>query len=104
LIFGADRNVTSQLTVRDGSVEVVVTGQSQRPKVLKWPNHEVIIGYVGSAEIAGLPIDQWLYAFIGRNLAFPDLKTLAERLTTEFDALYTAGPLRRGVDRARRRL
>lgn len=91
LLFGADRNITSQLTMRDGSIEIVVTGQSQRPKVLKWPNHEVIVGYVGVAEIGGLPTDQWLYAFIGRNLNFPDLKSLAHALTTELDPLYQAG-------------
>ncbi len=91
VLFGADRNITSQLTMRDGSVEIVVTGQSERPKVLKWPNHEVIVGYVGAAEIAELPTDQWLYAFIGRNLAFPDLKALAQTLTAELDALYKAG-------------
>ncbi len=91
LLFGADRNITSQLTMSDGSVEIVVTGQSERPKVLKWPNHEVIVGYVGAAEIDGQPTDQWLYAFIGRNLAFADLKALGETLTSELDTLFRAG-------------
>jgi hypothetical protein len=91
LLFGADRNITSQLTLRDGTVEIVVTGQSQRPKVLKWPNREVIVGYVGAAEIGGLPTDQWLYSFIGRNLGFSDLGTLAETLTAELDTLLRAG-------------
>jgi acylphosphatase len=36
LLFGADRNITSQLTLSDGTIEVVVSGQSERPKVLKW--------------------------------------------------------------------
>ena len=49
LLFGADRNITSQLKLSDGSVEIVVSGQSERPKVLKWPNREVIVGYVGAA-------------------------------------------------------
>lgn len=88
LLFGADRNITSQLTLSDGTIEIVVSGQSERPKVLKWPNHEVIVGYVGVAEIEGLPTDQWLYRFIGRNLEFPDLETLATTLNSELDALY----------------
>ena len=91
LLFGADRNITAQLTMRDGSVEIVVTGQTQRPKVLKWPNREVIVGYVGAAEVEGQPTDQWLYAFIGRQLDFPDLETVAQALNDEFDALYHAG-------------
>src|SRR5439155_11766850 len=85
------RNITSQLTVRDGSVEIIVAGQSERPKVLKWPNREVIVGYVGAAEVAGDSTDQWLYKFIGRNIDFPDLKALAQTLTGELDALFRAG-------------
>jgi hypothetical protein len=91
LLFGADRNITSQLTMRDGSTEIVVSGQSGRPKVLKWPNREVIVGFVGTAEIEGQPTDQWLYAFIGRNLGFPDMETLAQKLTSELDVLCRAG-------------
>lgn len=94
LLFGADRNITSQMTLSDGTVEVVVSGQSERPKVLKWPNREVIVGYVGAAEIEGEPTDQWLYAFIGRNLDFLDLEALAQTLTDELDALYRSGDFR----------
>ncbi len=68
ILFGADRNITSQVTLQNGSTAIVLTGQSQSPKVLKWPNQEVIVGYVGQAELAGIPTDQWLYSFIGRHL------------------------------------
>lgn len=91
LLLGADRNITSQLTMRDGSVEIVVIGQSERSKVLKWPNHEVILGYVGAGEIASQPTDQWLYAFIGRHLSFPNLEALAQALTDELDVLFRRG-------------
>lgn len=47
LLFGADRNITSETTLGDATVLVTVSGQSQRPKVLKWPNHEVIVGLIG---------------------------------------------------------
>lgn len=41
ILFGADRNVTTE--VSQGG-HLVVQGQSQRPKVVKWPNREAIIG------------------------------------------------------------
>lgn len=93
LFFGADRNITSQLTMHDGNVEIIVSGQSQSPKVLKWPNHEVILGYVGAAEFDGQATDRWLFSFIGRNLDFPSLGHLASTLTGELNALYDAGKL-----------
>lgn len=91
ILFGADRNVTSEMMLTDATTRIVVTGQAQRPKVLKWPNQEVIVGYVGVGEIAENPTDHWLYAFIGRNLDFPSLETLAAALTIELDALYRSG-------------
>jgi hypothetical protein len=94
LLFGADRNITSQVTRQDGGVAITVEGQSQRPKVLKWPNREAIIGYVGAAEIAGMPTDLWLYhSFIGNNLNFSDFPTLAQSLQTELDRQLSSGGL-----------
>jgi hypothetical protein len=88
LLFAADRNITSETTLGDQTVMVTVSGQSQRPKVLKWPNAEVIVGYVGEGRIEGKPTDQWLYDFIGRNLAFDGLTSLAEALRADLDRLY----------------
>ncbi len=93
ILFGADRNITAQATLSDGTIEIHVSGQSQRSKVLKWPNHEVIVGYVGAAEIAGKPTDDWLYRFIGRNLEFESLEKLAGSLTDELNAHFAAGEL-----------
>jgi hypothetical protein len=67
LLLGADRNVT--ITVREG--EVISSGQTQQPKVLKWPNREIVVGYVGRAEIDERPTHEWLYEFIGRTLSDP---------------------------------
>jgi hypothetical protein len=36
--------------------------------VLKWPNREVIVGFVGLARIEDKPTDLWLYDFIGEHL------------------------------------
>jgi hypothetical protein len=65
---------------------VIASGQAQRPKVLKWPNCQVVVGYVGRAEVAGEHTDEWLYDFIGRNLD-TDLPQLAYELKSklEFD-------------------
>lgn len=58
VLFGADRNVTT--TVQQGAL--IASGQAQRPKVLKWPNREIVVGYVGRAKIRDLHTDEWLYA------------------------------------------
>ena len=80
VLFGADRNIT--ISVRQGAL--IASGQSARPKVLKWPNHEVVVGYVGRAEIDGQPIDEWLYDFIGRNLE-RELQDLAYELKSKLE-------------------
>jgi hypothetical protein len=78
MVFGADRNVTT----RKGGV-VVHMGQSQRPKVLKWPNRDVALHYVGQASVDASiddqPMDLWLYDFLGRHLD-DDLASIAAAL------------------------
>jgi hypothetical protein len=87
IIFGADRNIT--ITERptpkfnDGWKEasiVITHGQSQRPKVLKWPNKKALVGYIGEAEIGGMPTDEWLYEYIGNNMEFSSFEALANDL------------------------
>src|SRR6266542_1647579 len=73
LIFAADRNVTSSIS----DPRATLMGQKQRPKLLKWPNADVLVVYVGAGAIGGKPTDLWLYDFIGRNLDDTDLATLA---------------------------
>lgn len=91
ILFGADRNVTTELS--QGG-RLVVQGQSQRPKVLKWPNREAIIGYVGAGSIRDVPTDQWLYhSFIGQNLSFTGFKSVAESLTDQLNSEMASGRL-----------
>jgi hypothetical protein len=92
ILIGADRNITSQVTLQNGSTAIVLTGQSQAPKVLKWPNQEVIVGYVGQAVLAGVSTDQWLYSFIGTHLQFNQLQDLADALTADLNALFHTFP------------
>lgn len=89
MLFGADRNVTTTLS---RGPNVVATGQTLRPKVLKWPNHEIVIGYVGRATIDAVQTDEWLYQFIGRNLlpnagqpSHADLQQLAHQLKADLE-------------------
>jgi hypothetical protein len=97
ILFGADRNITHQWILRDGSKLITAAGHTQRPKVLEWPNREVVLGFVGEAQIDGRSTERWLYAFIGRNLGFADQDAVAETLRAKLDALFQAddfqGPL-----------
>jgi hypothetical protein len=73
--------------------EVVYVGQAQRPKVLKWPNRDVLIGYVGQAEIAGLMTDQWLYSYIGRNLDDSSFEELGGALADDLEGALGRGEI-----------
>ena len=87
IIFGADRNVTETRITKSPNLNVITitTGQTQKPKVMKWPNKKAIIGYTGVATIANIPTEEWLYDFIGRNLEFTDFSSLANKLKDEVE-------------------
>ena len=85
IIFGADRNITQTKISTDKSnrnINIVI-GQTQSPKVLRWPNYKAIIGYVGQAVIGGIPTHEWLYNFIGKHIEFSNLAQVAEELNKE---------------------
>jgi hypothetical protein len=84
ILFATDRNVTVELP----GASATRVGQSQRPKVLKWPNREVILAAVGLAWLEDQPMDQWLYDFIGRHLE-PD-QSLADLAAALKDRLEFA--------------
>lgn len=94
ILFAADRNITTSVEQQTNRGLREVIGQSQRPKVLKWPNQEAIVGYVGAGNINGKPTDMWLFhSFIGRNLFYTDFKSLAESLTNELNSVMKSGGL-----------
>jgi hypothetical protein len=66
---------------------MIVSGQAPRAKVLKWPNREVVVGYVGRAEVAEDEYtDEWLYKFVGRNLDTDlSLRQLAVNLKNDLE-------------------
>jgi len=95
IIFGADRNVTfskvvQQQRIQDDQVTIEtrkeIHGQSQSPKVLRWPQRKALIGYVGAAEIGGMPTHEWLYNFIGNNLTFSNFEELSESLRLQVES------------------
>jgi len=91
IIFCADRNITITRTTGIGvSTLLEVRTQTQRPKVLRWPNSKALAGYVGLGEIGGKATDIWLYEFMGRNITFPSIKQLAETLKAEVEAATAA--------------
>jgi hypothetical protein len=87
IIFGADRNVTftKKQVVKGKHTTIEIHGQSQRPKVLRWPQRKALVGYVGVAEIGGDPTDEWLYDFIGDNLNFSNFEALSESLRSQVE-------------------
>ncbi|OHB74522.1 MAG: hypothetical protein A2Z25_05755 [Planctomycetes bacterium RBG_16_55_9] len=54
LIFGADRNITTEYG--DGTT----TQERQSSKVLKWPHNKCLFGFVGAAQMGNLPMIDWL--------------------------------------------
>lgn len=75
LLFGADRNVTTETAQGRES-------QAQRRKVLKWPNREIVVGYVGRQKVDRQHTDDWLRGFISRN-PNTELPQLARDLKSE---------------------
>ncbi|MGZ4287334.1 MAG: hypothetical protein ACXVHB_23970 [Solirubrobacteraceae bacterium] len=85
ILFATDRNITTELP----GASPPSIGQSQRPKVLKWPNREVIVGFVGLARIDDRPTDLWLYTFIGEHLDVGEaVGDLAIALKDHLDATF----------------
>ena len=86
IILGADRNITEKRKeLSSGQTVFKIYGQSQRPKVLRWPNKKALVGYAGVATIGGSPADEWLYDFIGENITFSSLESLAKKLKVEVE-------------------
>lgn len=74
MIFGADRNIT--VTYTDGRANQVVP---QR-KVVKWPNNNTLLGFVGAATINGQPIENWLQGVLGDFQNLTTLEQMAQEL------------------------
>lgn len=86
MIFGADRNISwSTQEIKNGQIIIQNLGHTQRSKVLRWPGQKALVGYAGVAQIGGVPTDEWIYDFIGRNINFDRFEDLAEKLRSEIE-------------------
>lgn len=77
LLFGADRNITS--TYPEGKTEQKIV----QPKVLKWPTDKFLFGFVGAAEVKGLPMDKWLYSIKNKFETKASLGEIAQEFQKE---------------------
>ena len=78
IVFAADKNIT--LTYADREGEPVASVQDLGAKILRWPKQKALLGYVGRAEVGGVPMHQWLYDFMGDHIGFGEPATVANDL------------------------
>ena len=74
IIFAADRNITTV------SADGTTAQDGQQPKVIKWPRDEILLGYVGAAEIGGQPAHSWFENLRSEFGATPSLQDIARCL------------------------
>ena len=74
LIFGADKNIT--LRYNNGST----SQECKRPKVLRWPDDNHIVGFVGVAKIGGKPTLEWLKSLTEEFKSKTSVKEIANHL------------------------
>lgn len=89
VIFAADKNITVSI---GGTPSHQIPGR----KVLRWPNGDALVGYVGAASVAsGQDIDLWLQDFIDRNPTVSSPSAVAHALSSDLQAaMNPAAPKR----------
>ncbi len=93
IVFAADKNATiSGVTAAGQPVRYV---EPTATKVLSWPRHRAIVGYVGLGQLAGYELDEWMRVFIAGSRDFQDIHALAQQLRdciqADFDRDYPPG-------------
>ena len=77
IVYVADKNITSIITTKKGPKKFV---ESTGTKVLAWPNNKAVIGFVGLADLASLPMEEYLRIFIAGTREFVDFDQMAHQL------------------------
>jgi hypothetical protein len=80
IVFAADKNATIIPNYPPGARPYVEGGAT---KVLSWPHHEAVLGYVGLGSLSGLPLDEWMRIFIAARRDFDDITRVAHELRDE---------------------
>jgi hypothetical protein len=74
IIFGADRNITTEYA--NGTTRQ----KERRPKVLMWPTDKFLFGFVGVATLGDLPMDEWLETLKRELEVFDSLENIAQEV------------------------
>jgi len=83
IVFAADKNATIIPNYPPRQSAYVEGGAT---KVLSWPYHKAVVGYVGLGSLAGLPLDEWIRIFIAASRDFDDITRVAQGLRDEIQA------------------
>lgn len=88
IVFVADKNATI-IPVPSGRRRVEPTAT----KVLVWPSHKAIVGFVGLGRLEGFLMDKWMRDFIEETKGFEDIDEIAhmlrDRMQNGFDKDYS---------------
>lgn len=91
IVFAADKNLTMLCEYADGTLDHdILVGSAV--KVIPWPNRKAVVGYCGLAQLAGIPLSEWIRQFVAQERDFDDLDSLESRLRNsiqrDFDGDY----------------
>ena len=95
IVFVADKNITVTVNTLNGMRKYV---EPTGTKVLSWPNSKAIIGFVGLASLAGLPLEEYLRIFIASTRDFNDIDQLANQLRDQIQVDFTEDFATKEVD------
>ena len=71
IVYVSDKNITVEVKTTNGKKKYV---EPTGTKVLSWPNNKAIIGYVGLASLASLPLEEYIRIFIASTRNFTDIE------------------------------
>jgi hypothetical protein len=77
IVFAADKNATITYAGDSGMKRHV---EPTATKVLSWPHHKAVVGFVGLGYLANLKLDEWMRIFIAGKQNFDDFDSLADKL------------------------
>jgi hypothetical protein len=77
IVFVADKNATIHYKTSLGPKKYV---EPSATKVLSWPRHRAVVGFVGLLQLAGLSLDDWMRIFIAEHRDLKNINAVANDL------------------------